>query len=55
VFAVDDGTLTSTSTLRFRTQSEVEDDLSHAGFTVMHVREAPDRLGQELVFIARRG
>lgn len=38
VFAVDDATLTSTSTLRFRTQSEVEDDLSHAGLVEVRLQ-----------------
>lgn len=53
-FAVDGETLTSASTLRFRTQDEVEADLSRTGFAVMDVRDAPDRPGRELVFVARR-
>ena len=49
-----DGTrVVATSTLRFRDQSEVEADLVAAGFVVEDVREAPDRPGRELVFVAR--
>lgn len=55
VFGADGATLTSMSTLRFRAQDEVEDDLERAGFTPVDVREAPDRPGLELVFVARRG
>lgn len=44
---------TSDSTLRFRHRSEVEQSLSTAGFDVVDVRDAPDRPGRELVFIAR--
>jgi hypothetical protein len=54
VFASDGARLTSTSTLRFRDRSEVESDLHACGFDVREVREAPDRPGQELVFLARR-
>jgi hypothetical protein len=32
----------------------VEDDLTRHGFEVVDVREAPDRPGKELVFLARR-
>jgi hypothetical protein len=50
-----DGTVVgSRSTLRFRTRSEVEASLRAAGFTLDEVRDAPDRPGLELVFIARR-
>ena len=45
--------LSSTSTLRFRQQSEVERDLDRCGFEVLDVREAPDRPGQELVFVVQ--
>ncbi|MGH2934698.1 MAG: class I SAM-dependent methyltransferase [Gaiellaceae bacterium] len=49
-----DGTrLVATSTLRFRERDEVERDLVSAGFTVSDVRDAPDRPGLELVFLAR--
>jgi SAM-dependent methyltransferase len=47
--------LRSTSTLRFRERDELERDLSRHGFTVVDVREAPDRPGQEMVFLARVG
>jgi SAM-dependent methyltransferase len=49
-----DGThVLATSTLRFREQTEVEADLLAAGFVVDEVRDAPDRPGRELVFVAR--
>ncbi len=53
-FRRDDVVLESVSTLRFRERAEVEDTLVDAGFEVMDVREAPDRPGQEFVFLARR-
>lgn len=46
--------LTSDSTLRFREKDEVSRSLTHAGFTVEEVRDAPDRPGREFVFLARR-
>jgi SAM-dependent methyltransferase len=50
-----DGTaLVAESTLRFRERAEVEADLRAAGFVVEDVRDAPDRPGRELVFLARR-
>ncbi len=49
-----DGTvLTSDSTLRFRHRQEVEESLLATGFVVDEVRDAPDRPGRELVFVAR--
>jgi ubiquinone/menaquinone biosynthesis C-methylase UbiE len=49
-----DGTrVVATSTLRFRERAEVEADLRSSGFSVVDVRDAPDRPGRELVFIAR--
>jgi SAM-dependent methyltransferase len=49
-----DGTrVVATSTLRFRDRDEVEADLRANGFTVADVRDAPDRPGRELVFLAR--
>ncbi|MGH9271806.1 MAG: class I SAM-dependent methyltransferase [Ilumatobacteraceae bacterium] len=54
VFAADGAVRTSDSTLRFRDRDEVERSLHDAGFTVDDVRDAPDRPGQELVFLARR-
>ena len=50
---VDEGiTLTSNSTLRFRSQAEIRASLQAAGFASVQVRDAPDRPGRELVFIA---
>ncbi len=50
---VDEGiTLTSNSTLRFRSQAEIRASLHAAGFASTQVRDAPDRPGRELVFIA---
>lgn len=54
VFGSDDATLTSDSTLRFRSRDEIVDHLAAAHFAVVDVREAPDRPGEEMVFIARR-
>jgi SAM-dependent methyltransferase len=53
VFKADGTTITSDSTLRFRHQDEVEESLVTAGFAVREVRDAPDRPGKELVFLAR--
>lgn len=49
-----DQTLTSTSTLRFRTEEEIAASLTACGYEVREVREAPDRPGRELVFLAVR-
>ncbi|MGV9337931.1 class I SAM-dependent methyltransferase [Streptomyces sp. NPDC003688] len=54
VFAADGAVLTSDSTLRFRARAEVEADLSARGYVLEDVRDAPDRPGRELVFVARR-
>lgn len=43
----------SASTLRFRERHEVEQDLQDHGFEVVDVRDAPDRPGKEMVFLAR--
>lgn len=53
VFESDGQTLTSDSTLRFRTSAEVRADLAAHGFEFDDVRDAPDRPGRELVFVAR--
>ena len=54
-FAFPDGSLvTSSSTLRFRSRGEVLAGLIDAGFEPGEVRDAPDRPGQEFVFLARR-
>ncbi|WP_139977834.1 class I SAM-dependent methyltransferase [Nocardioides litoris] len=47
-----DATLVSTSTLRFRERDEVEASLAAVGLEVEEVRDAPDRPGQEWVFVA---
>ncbi|MEJ2667922.1 MAG: class I SAM-dependent methyltransferase [Deinococcales bacterium] len=54
VFESDGTVLTSDSTLRFRRASEISASLSAAGFLVEDIRDAPDRPGKELVFVARR-
>jgi SAM-dependent methyltransferase len=54
VFEADGARLTSDSTLRFRTRDEVATSLAAAGYLLDEVREAPDRPGREMVFIARR-
>ena len=46
-------TLTSNSTLRFRERDEVETDLATHGYELVEVRDALDRPGRELVFVAR--
>ena len=52
VFASDQATLTSDSTLRFRSRAEIDESLAEAGFTVADVRDAPDRPGREWVYVA---
>jgi len=54
VFRSDGRTLTSDSTLRFRSREEIEAGLADNGFVVAGVRDAPDRPGREMVFVARR-
>lgn len=50
-----DGTVhVADSTLRFRERDEIQTDLLAAGFVVEDVRDAPDRPGRELVFVAGR-
>ncbi len=53
--AIDREILRSSSTLRFRTLSEIDSDLGRAGFVVTEVRDAPDRPGKEYVVLAQRG
>ncbi|MBZ5738740.1 class I SAM-dependent methyltransferase [Nocardioides mangrovi] len=50
---VDGVVVPSISTLRFRTYDELVADLGAHGFEAVDVREAPDRPGKELVFVAR--
>jgi SAM-dependent methyltransferase len=54
LFEADGATITSDSTLRFRRRDEVAESLAAAGFVLDDVRDAPDRPGRELVFIATR-
>ncbi|WP_243299962.1 class I SAM-dependent methyltransferase [Bacillus litorisediminis] len=54
VFESDGSIITSDSTLRFRSLKEITESLMDVGLSVEDVREAPDRPGQEYVFIARR-
>lgn len=54
VFETDGAVLTSSSTLRFRSRAALARSLEAAGFAVEDVRDAPDRPGRELVFVARR-
>lgn len=54
-FEADGATFDSVSRLRFRSRDELESSLTAAGFVVHEVRDAPDRPGRELVFLARRG
>ena len=49
-----DDVLESMSTLRFRDRSEIESSLVRDGFDVREVRDASDRPGREMVFLARR-
>ena len=53
VFQRQDLEIESTSTLRFRTRSEVEESLARAGLELIEVRDAPDRPGHEFVFVTR--
>ncbi|MDF2961945.1 MAG: class SAM-dependent methyltransferase [Paenibacillus sp.] len=53
VFQRDETVLTSDSTLRFRSKSEIVDSLFTANLPVEDIRDAPDRPGLEFVFIAR--
>jgi SAM-dependent methyltransferase len=54
VFHMDGTSMVSQSTLRFRTRSEVVESLLGANLLVDEIRDAPDRPGLELVFLARR-
>jgi ubiquinone/menaquinone biosynthesis C-methylase UbiE len=54
VFRKDGSVMTSESTLRFRTRSEITETLSRAQLSVESVRDAPDRPGLEFVFVAQQ-
>jgi SAM-dependent methyltransferase len=53
-FGSDGATMVSDSTLRFRSRHDVERSLDIAGYQLIDVRDAPDRPGKEMVFIAQR-
>jgi ubiquinone/menaquinone biosynthesis C-methylase UbiE len=53
-FVRDDVVIESVSTLRFRDRPEIEASLADNGFQLAEIRDAPDRPGLELVFLARR-
>jgi SAM-dependent methyltransferase len=54
IFEADGTVITSRSTLRFRSREALTRSLRAAGFAIDDVRDAPDRPGRELVFVARR-
>jgi SAM-dependent methyltransferase len=53
-FESDGAELTSNSTIRFRGRAEVSDSLVRAGFVIDDIRDAPDRPGKEIVYLACR-
>jgi SAM-dependent methyltransferase len=54
-YAFPDGTqIVSDSTIRFRPQEELDVLLDQTGFSVLDVRDAPDRPGREYVFVAQK-
>jgi hypothetical protein len=55
LFHADGALLTSNSTLRFRDRAEVLASLTASGFVIDAVRDAPDRTGLEMVFVATAG
>lgn len=54
VFASDGAVIEGDFTLRFRHRAAIEAQLAEAGFVVDEVRDAPDRPGRELVFVASK-
>lgn len=52
-FAATQDSVISDSTLRFRSQAEIESSLKSCGYVLVEVRDAPDRPGAELVFVAK--
>jgi hypothetical protein len=54
LFLADGAVISSDSMLRFRGRREIEESLAGQGYRVLEAREAPDRPGRELVFIAQR-
>jgi SAM-dependent methyltransferase len=55
VFEADNATLTSDSTLEFRTLDQLTAQAEAASFDVVDVRDAPDRPGLEHVLVCRAG
>lgn len=55
IFLADGERIDSTSTLRFRTQEELERSLTEAGFTDLEVRDLPYAPGRGWLVIARAG
>lgn len=53
-FLADGSVLSGESTLRFRSQEEIEQSLAVTGYAVSEIRDAPDRPGRELVFVCTR-
>ena len=53
-FAALDSVITSDSTLRFRERAEIEASLDAARLRLLDVRDAPDRPGNEFVFVTER-
>ncbi|MGJ7560836.1 class I SAM-dependent methyltransferase [Brevibacterium casei] len=53
-FAATGDTIGSRSRLRFRGKAEIASALEKAGFAVREIRDAPDRIGREWVFLAER-
>lgn len=53
-YAFPGETISSDSTLRFHSRTEVERALDRGGFDLLEIRDAPDRPGSEWVFIARK-
>jgi ubiquinone/menaquinone biosynthesis C-methylase UbiE len=53
LFAEDEVTMHSDSTLCFRERDEIVATLSAAHFTVIDIRDAPDRPGAEMIFLAQ--
>ncbi len=54
LFDSDGAHMSSDTTLRFRSRREIEESLASAGFELREVRQAPDRPGREMVFVAQR-
>ncbi len=53
-FRIADETITSRSTLRFRSREDITASLELADLHLVDVRGAPDRPGMEFVFVAQR-